>query len=199
MNNNQSNKEKGEKRQPADIAKANNKDTVLSASDGLKITSKYYGGIFAETENIDGNKGYSKIPISLLATGGSKKNVTFYLDVDEAEYLYEFSKAFSDCSYSSYKERNGVRRTLLIKRQSFYNNQKMKYPWYIEIKNMQLETKNGKTEIKKTEKRSINISDKDFFTVMNRIHRFIHCFVNAYSTNIIRMKLEYEKEQNWRR
>lgn len=172
MNNNQSNKEKGEKRQPADIAKANNKDTVLIASDGLKITSKYYGGIFAETENIDGNKGYSKIPISLLATGGSKKNVTFYLDVDEAEYLYEFSKAFSDCSYSSYKERNG---------------------------DMQLETKNGKTEIKKTEKRSINISDKDFFTVMNRIHRFIHCFVNAYSTNIIRMKLEYEKEQNWRR
>lgn len=32
--------------------------------------------------------------------------------------------------------------------------------------------------------------------IMNRIHRFIDCFVTAYSTNI--MKMKFNNEQNWK-
>lgn len=131
------------KKQARDIAKTSNGKVVLVAADELKVTSSFYGSIFAEKEKINGKTEYSKIPISLLEVGGSKKNVTFYLDVDQAEYLYEFAKSFGDCSYSSCKK-----------------------------------------------------TDEGFFTFMNRIHRFIDCFVTAYSTNI--MKMKFNNEQNWK-
>ncbi len=86
------------KKQARDIAKTSNGKVVLVAADELKVTSSFYGSIFAEKEKINGKTEYSKIPISLLEVGGSKKNVTFYLDVDQAEYLYEFAKSFGDCS-----------------------------------------------------------------------------------------------------
>lgn len=140
------------KKQARDIAKTSNGKVVLVAADELKVTSSFYGSIFAEKEKINGKTEYSKIPISLLEVGGSKKNVTFYLDVDQAEYLYEFAKSFGDCSYSSCK--------------------------------------------KKKEKSCINMTDEGFFTFMNRIHRFIDCFVTAYSTNI--MKMKFNNEQNWK-
>ena len=79
------------KKQARDIAKTSNGKVVLVAADELKVTSSFYGSIFAEKEKINGKTEYSKIPISLLEVGGSKKNVTFYLDVDQAEYLYEFA------------------------------------------------------------------------------------------------------------
>lgn len=158
------------KKQARDIAKTSNGKVVLVAADELKVTSSFYGSIFAEKEKINGKTEYSKIPISLLEVGGSKKNVTFYLDVDQAEYLYEFAKSFGDCSYSSCK-----------------NNQPKKYPWYLEIE----VTKNEKKE-----KSCINMTDEGFFTFMNRIHRFIDCFVTAYSTNI--MKMKFNNEQNWK-
>ena len=158
------------KKQARDIAKTSNGKVVLVAADELKVTSSFYGSIFAEKEKINGKTEYSKIPISLLEVGGSKKNVTFYLDVDQAEYLYEFAKSFGDCSYSSCKknEAQTLKRTLLVRRQSFY----------------------------KKEKSCINMTDEGFFTFMNRIHRFIDCFVTAYSTNIIKMK--FNNEQNWK-
>ena len=154
------------KKQARDIAKTSNGKVVLVAADELKVTSSFYGSIFAEKEKINGKTEYSKIPISLLEVGGSKKNVTFYLDVDEAQKL---------------------KRTLLVRRQSFYNNQPKKYPWYLEIE----VTKNEKKE-----KSCINMTDEGFFTFMNRIHRFIDCFVTAYSTNI--MKMKFNNEQNWK-
>lgn len=177
------------KKQARDIAKTSNGKVVLVTADELKVTSSFYGSIFAEKEKINGKTEYSKIPISLLEVGGSKKNVTFYLDVDQAEYLYEFAKSFGDCSYSSCKknEAQKLKRTLLVKRQSFYNNQPKKYPWYLEIE----VTKNEKKE-----KSCINMTDEGFFTFMNRIHRFIDCFVTAYSTNI--MKMKFNNEQNWK-
>lgn len=177
------------KKQARDIAKTSNGKVVLVAADELKVTSSFYGSIFAEKEKINGKTEYSKIPISLLEVGGSKKNVTFYLDVDQAEYLYEFAKSFGDCSYSSCKknEAQKLKRTLLVRRQSFYNNQPKKYPWYLEIE----VTKNEKKE-----KSCINMTDEGFFTFMNRIHRFIDCFVTAYSTNI--MKMKFNNEQNWK-
>lgn len=177
------------KKQARDIAKTSNGKVVLVAADELKVTSSFYGSIFAEKEKINGKTEYSKIPISLLEVGGSKKNVTFYLDVDQAEYLYEFAKSFGDCSYSSCKknEVQKLKRTLLARRQSFYNNQPKKYPWYLEIE----VTKNEKKE-----KSCINMTDEGFFTFMNRIHRFIDCFVTAYSTNI--MKMKFNNEQNWK-
>lgn len=137
------------KKQARDIAKTSNGKVVLVAADELKVTSSFYGSIFAEKEKINGKTEYSKIPISLLEVGGSKKNVTFYLDVDQAEYLYEFAKSFGDCSYSSCKknEAQKLKRTLLVR-------------------------------------------------LMNRIHRFIDCFVTAYSTNI--MKMKFNNEQNWK-
>lgn len=118
------------KKQARDIAKTSNGKVVLVAADELKVTSSFYGSIFAEKEKINGKTEYSKIPISLLEVGGSKKNVTFYLDVDQAEYLYEFAKSFGDCSYSSCKknEAQKLKCTLLVRRQSFYNNQPKKYP-----------------------------------------------------------------------
>ena len=142
------------KKQARDIAKTSNGKVVLVAADELKVTSSFYGSIFAEKEKINGKTEYSKIPISLLEVGGSKKNVTFYLDVDQAEYLYEFAKSFGDCSYSSCKKNE------------------------------------------KKEKSCINMTDEGFFTFMNRIHRFIDCFVTAYSTNI--MKMKFNNEQNWK-
>lgn len=177
------------KKQARDIAKTSNGKVVLVAADELKVTSSFYGSIFAEKEKINGKTEYSKIPISLLEVGGSKKNVTFYLDVDQAEQLYEFAKSFGDCSYSSCKknEAQKLKRTLLVRRQSFYNNQPKKYPWYLEIE----VTKNEKKE-----KSCINMTDEGFFTFMNRIHRFIDCFVTAYSTNI--MKMKFNNEQNWK-
>lgn len=178
------------KKQAKDIAKTSNGKVVLVASDELKVTSSFYGSIFAEKEVINGKKEYSKIPISLLEVGGSKKNVTFYLDVDQAEYLYEFSRSFQDCGYTSYKENDSktLIRSLTVKRQSFYKDQQRKFPWYLEIK----VTKN-----KQTEKSSINMTDEGFFIFMNRIHRFISCFVTAYSTNIMQMKYNYEKNKNY--
>lgn len=128
------------KKQARDIAKTSNGKVVLVAADELKVTSSFYGSIFAEKEKINGKTEYSKIPISLLEVGGSKKNVTFYLDVDHLE---------------------------------------------IEV------TKNEKKE-----KSCINMTDEGFFTFMNRIHRFIDCFVTAYSTNI--MKMKFNNEQNWK-
>lgn len=176
------------KKQATDIAKTSNGKVVLIATDELKVTSSFYGSIFAEKEAINGKTEYSKIPISLLEVGGSKKNVTFYLDVDQAEYLYEFARAFQDCSYSSYKENDAktLSRSLLVRRQSYYNNQVRKFPWYLEIQ----VTKN-----KQTEKSCINMTDEGFFTFMNRIHRFIGCFVTAYSTNIAKMKYDYEQNR----
>lgn len=67
------------KKQARDIAKTSNGKVVLVAADELKVTSSFYGSIFAEKEKINGKTEYSKIPISLLEVGGSKKNVTFYL------------------------------------------------------------------------------------------------------------------------
>lgn len=147
------------KKQARDIAKTSNGKVVLVAADELKVTSSFYGSIFAEKEKINGKTEYSKIPISLLEVGGSKKNVTFYLDVDQAEYLYEFAKSFGDCSYSSCKknEAQKLKRTLLVRRQSFYNNQPKKYPWYLEIE----VTKNEKKE-----KSCINMTDEGFFTFL---------------------------------
>lgn len=147
------------KKQARDIAKTSNGKVVLVAADELKVTSSFYGSIFAD------------------------------LDVDQAEYLYEFAKSFGDCSYSSCKknEAQKLKRTLLVRRQSFYNNQPKKYPWYLEIE----VTKNEKKE-----KSCINMTDEGFFTFMNRIHRFIDCFVTAYSTNI--MKMKFNNEQNWK-
>ena len=71
-------------------------------------------------------------------------------DRDQAEYLYEFAKSFGDCSYSSCKknEAQKLKRTLLVRRQSFYNNQPKKYPWYLEIE----VTKNEKKEKSKVKK-----------------------------------------------
>ena len=66
------------KKQARDIAKTSNGKVVLVAADELKVTSSFYGSIFAEKEKINGKTEYSKIPISLLEVGGSKKNVTFY-------------------------------------------------------------------------------------------------------------------------
>lgn len=152
------------KKQARDIAKTSNGKVVLVAADELKVTSSFYGSIFAEKEKINGKTEYSKIPISLLEVGGSKKNVTFYLDVDQAEYLYEFAKSFGDCSYSSCKKNEA---------------QKLK-----------------RTLNEKKEKSCINMTDEGFFTFMNRIHRFIDCFVTAYSTNI--MKMKFNNEQNWK-
>lgn len=139
------------KKQARDIAKTSNGKVVLVAADELKVTSSFYGSIFAEKEKINGKTEYSKIPISLLEVGGS------------------------------------IKRTLLVRRQSFYNNQPKKYPWYLEIE----VTKNEKKE-----KSCINMTDEGFFTFMNRIHRFIDCFVTAYSTNI--MKMKFNNEQNWK-
>ena len=51
-------------------------------------------------------------------------------------------------------------------------------------------------ENEKKEKSCINMTDEGFFTFMNRIHRFIDCFVTAYSTNI--MKMKFNNEQNWK-
>lgn len=129
------------KKQARDIAKTSNGKVVLVAADELKVTSSFYGSIFAEKEKINGKTEYSKIPM----------------------------------------------RTLLVRRQSFYNNQPKKYPWYLEIE----VTKNEKKE-----KSCINMTDEGFFTFMNRIHRFIDCFVTAYSTNI--MKMKFNNEQNWK-
>lgn len=110
------------KKQARDIAKTSNGKVVLVAADELKVTSSFYGSIFAEKEKINGKTEYSKIPISLLEVGGSKKNVTFYLDVDQAEYLYEFAKSFGDCSYSdrvsitiSLKNIHGIWKLRLLK------------------------------------------------------------------------------------
>lgn len=80
-----------------------------------------------------------------------------------------------------------VTSSFYVRRQSFYNNQPKKYPWYLEIE----VTKNEKKE-----KSCINMTDEGFFTFMNRIHRFIDCFVTAYSTNI--MKMKFNNEQNWK-
>lgn len=108
------------KKQARDIAKTSNGKVVLVAADELKVTSSFYGSIFAEKEKINGKTEYSKIPISLLEV-----------------------------------------------------------------------TKNEKKE-----KSCINMTDEGFFTFMNRIHRFIDCFVTAYSTNI--MKMKFNNEQNWK-
>lgn len=61
------------KKQARDIAKTSNGKVVLVAADELKVTSSFYGSIFAEKEKINGKTEYSKIPISLLEVGGSKK------------------------------------------------------------------------------------------------------------------------------
>ncbi len=82
------------KKQAKDIAKTSNGKVVLVASDELKVTSSFYGSIFAEREEINGKKEYSKIPISLLEVGGSKKNVTFYLDVDQQNTYMSFQDHF---------------------------------------------------------------------------------------------------------
>lgn len=50
--------------------------------------------------------------------------------------------------------------------------------------------------MKRKKKSCINMTDEGFFTFMNRIHRFIDCFVTAYSTNI--MKMKFNNEQNWK-
>lgn len=60
------------KKQARDIAKTSNGKVVLVAADELKVTSSFYGSIFAEKEKINGKTEYSKIPISLLEVGGSK-------------------------------------------------------------------------------------------------------------------------------
>ena len=177
------------KKQARDIAKTSNGKVVLVAADELKVTSSFYGSIFAEKEKINGKTEYSKIPISLLEVGGSKKNVTFYLDVDQAEYLYEFAKSFGDCSYSSCKknEAQKLKRTLLVKRQSFYNNQP---------KNKTM------NPIHKSKKSFICHIDTAFFFLfifsnLNfQIPWIIDCFVTAYSTNI--MKMKFNNEQNWK-
>ena len=54
------------KKQARDIAKTSNGKVVLVAADELKVTSSFYGSIFAEKEKINGKTEYSKIPISLL-------------------------------------------------------------------------------------------------------------------------------------
>ena len=53
------------KKQARDIAKTSNGKVVLVAADELKVTSSFYGSIFAEKEKINGKTEYSKIPISL--------------------------------------------------------------------------------------------------------------------------------------
>lgn len=168
-------------KQQNDIASCSNGKNMLIAGDSLRVTENYYAGIFAEKENNSNQDSvYSKIILKLIKIGGSKKNVTFFLDPDQAEYLYVLSKKFIDITYHSYKEGQKVRQ-LIINRQSVYNGQLSKYPWYIEIK-------------EGDEKLFININDEQFFIFMNRIHRFIELFCHGYSNYIINLKLGYEAE-----
>lgn len=62
-------------------------------------------------------------------------------------------------------------------------------------------TSNGKVVLVAADELKVTSSfygsiDEGFFTFMNRIHRFIDCFVTAYSTNI--MKMKFNNEQNWK-
>ena len=110
------------KKQARDIAKTSNGKVVLVAADELKVTSSFYGSIFAEKEKINGKTEYSKIPISLLEVGGSKKNVTFYLDDGSGRIIYMNLPNHLGIVVTVHAKKNEaqkLKRTLLVRRQSF--------------------------------------------------------------------------------
>lgn len=167
----------GEQRQQNDIASCSNGKNMLIASDSLKITEHYYAGIFTEKEVIGDKETYSRIGLTLIKIGGSKEHVTFFMQPDQADYIYECSKKFMDMSYFSYRPG----RQITINRQSIYNGRPSQYPWYIEI-------------MEKDKKMFINLTDENFFVFMNRIHRFIKVFSYGYSYYIIQKKMEYDSK-----
>ena len=59
-------------------------------------------------------------------------------------------------------------------------------------------TSNGKVVLVAADELKVTSSfyGSIFAEIMNRIHRFIDCFVTAYSTNI--MKMKFNNEQNWK-
>lgn len=73
---------------PNDIATASNGRNMLIASDILYPAVRNYASVFADKEEVNGQILYSRVGLSLLAIGGSKEYVRFYLDVDQCEYLY---------------------------------------------------------------------------------------------------------------
>lgn len=151
---------------PNDIATASNGRNMLIASDILYPAVRNYASVFADKEEVNGQILYSRVGLSLLAIGGSKEYVRFYLDVDQCEYLYLLSKDFHDIHYESVKEStNNNTRSLVINRNSFYKDKPTTYPWYIAIR------ENGK-------QMSINLTDEQFFSIMSRIHRWIALVAN---------------------
>ena len=165
---------------PNDIATASNGRNMLIASDILYPAVRNYASVFADKEEVNGQILYSRVGLSLLAIGGSKEYVRFYLDVDQCEYLYLLSKDFHDIHYESVKEStNNNTRSLEINRNSFYKDKPTTYPWYIAIR------ENGK-------QMSINLTDEQFFSIMSRIHRWIALVANHYAGYIMSKKFEFE-------
>lgn len=114
---------------PNDIATASNGRNMLIASDILYPAVRNYASVFADKEEVNGQILYSRVGLSLLAIGGSKEYVRFYLDVDQCEYLYLLSKDFHDIHYESVKEStNNNTRSLVINRNSFYKDKPQHIP-----------------------------------------------------------------------
>ena len=57
-------------------------------------------------------------------------------------------------------------------------------------------TSNGKVVLVAADELKVTSSFYGSIFAENRIHRFIDCFVTAYSTNI--MKMKFNNEQNWK-
>lgn len=154
---------------------------MLIATDKLYPAVNNYAGVFAEKEDVNGQTLYSRVVLSILAIGGSKKYVQFYLDVDQCEYLYLLSKDYQDVKYESTKESptNGnMKRKLIINRNSYYNGKETSYPWYISIDD--------------GNQMYINLTDEQFFSVMSRIHRWINLVANNYAGYLMKKKFDYE-------
>lgn len=164
-----------------DIAKKSNGKNVMVATDGLNYSLLNYATIHAQKEPVAGTniEMYSKISISIMAVGGSKKNVVFYLEPEEIVYLYKCIEKYMhlyDFVHESYKEHNENSRKLVIKRNCTYNGRASAYPWYTEI------TVNG-------QKMFINLTDEDMFEFYECIYRYIRAFENAYGSMIMRKKV----------
>lgn len=173
--------ENEEKRQPNDIAKASNKTHMLIVTDKLYPTVYNYASVFADKEEVNGQKLYSRVELTLIEKGGSKNYVKFYLEVDQCDYLYLLSKDCQDVRYESFKEGKitKVKRKLTVNRNTYMKGEETSYPWYIAINN------DGNQMF-------INLTDEDFFSLMSRIHRWINLVANNYAGYLMKKKFDYE-------
>ena len=94
-----------------------------------------YASVFAEKEEVNGQKLYSRVELTLIEKGGSKNYVKFYLEVDQCDYLYLLSKDCQDVRYESFKKtkETNVKRKLTVNRNSYMKGEETSYPWYIAI------------------------------------------------------------------